>query len=158
MSTLTPGESPIDVQSSYRAIEALIMTYAELMDHADFAGLGALLANSAFGGGAGHVTGSRAIQELFEDMVIVYGDGTPRSKHVTSNVVIEIDELAGSATSRSYFTVLQALPGVALQPVAAGRYHDRFEAVEGAWRFSERNVLLDLVGDVSRHLRRPVNT
>jgi hypothetical protein len=51
------------------------------------------------------------------------------------------------------FTVLQALPDLILQPIAAGRYNDRFERHGGRWRFTQRRVHVDLVGDVSRHLR-----
>ena len=61
----------------------------------------------------------------------------------------------GTAVSRAYFTVLQAVPGLALQPIVSGRYRDRFERRDGQWRFAERRVLIDLVGDVSRHLRHP---
>jgi len=50
--------------------------------------------------------------------------------------------------------VLQATPTLALQPVLAGRYHDGFRRVGGAWRFAERRIHLDLVGDVSQHVRR----
>jgi hypothetical protein len=73
---------------------------------------------------------------------------------VTTNIAVEVDEAAGTAASRAYFTVLQAVPDLPLQPIAAGRYHDRFERRDGTWRFVERRVLLDLVGDVSRHLRQ----
>jgi hypothetical protein len=54
--------------------------------------------------------------------------------------------------SRSYFTALQALPDLALQPIVSGRYYDCFERRNGEWRFVERLVWTDLVGDVSRHL------
>jgi hypothetical protein len=38
--------------------------------------------------------------------------------------------------------------------VAAGRYHDRFERVDGEWRFSERDYSkLDLTDDISWHLQ-----
>jgi hypothetical protein len=57
------------------------------------------------------------------------------------------------AVSRSYFTALQALPDLALQPIVSGRYQDRFERRDGQWRFVERRVRTDLVGDVSFHLR-----
>ena len=61
---------------------------------------------------------------------------------------------AGTATCRSTYTVIQQVNEEPLQTVAAGRYHDRFERVDGEWRFSERDYSrLDLVGDVSRHLR-----
>ena len=145
---------PADPESGYRAIERLIATYAELVDDGDFAGVGRLLADATFAGGAGSVTGGEAIEKMLRANVIVYDDGTPRTKHVTTNLAIEVDEDAGTAVSRSYFTVLQALPDLALQPIVSGRYFDRFERRDGLWRFVERRVRTDLVGDVSRHLRR----
>ena len=144
-----------DPPSSYRAIESLIATYAELVDDGDFTGVGVLLADATFMGGAGSVSGRAAIEQMLRDNVIVYDDGTPRTKHVTTNLAIEVNDEAGTAVSRSYFTALQALPDMALQPIVSGRYHDRFARRDGQWRFVERHVLTDLVGDVSRHLRRP---
>ena len=138
---------------SYRAIENLIASYAELVDDGDFAGVGMLLADATFIGAAGEVSGRDAIEKMLRDRLIVYDDGTPRTKHVTTNIAIEIDEEAGTADSRSYFTVLQALPELALQPIVSGRYQDRFVRRDGRWRFVERRVRTDLVGDVSRHLR-----
>ncbi len=123
------------------------------MDDGDFRGVGALLADATFTGAAGSVSGPDAIEKMLRDNLIVYDDGTPRTKHVTTNIAIEVDEEAGTAVSRSYFTALQAVPGLALQPIVSGRYHDRFERRDGRWRFVERHVRTDLVGDVSRHLR-----
>ena len=146
--------SPGDQESSYRAIESLIATYAELVDDGDFAAVSLLLADAAFSGGAGSVSGRGAIEKMLRENVIVYDDGTPRTKHVTTNLAIKVDERAGTASSRSYFTALQALPDLPLQPIVSGRYYDRFERSNGQWRFVERRVQTDLVGDVSRHLRR----
>ncbi len=143
-----------DPPSSYRAIETLIATYAELVDATDFAGVGVLLPDATFMGVAGSVTGREAIEKLLRDSVIIYDDGTPRTKHVTTNLAIEVDEAAGAAVSRSYFTALQALPDMALQPIVSGRYHDRFARLDGRWPFVERRVRTDLFGDLSRHLRR----
>ena len=153
VSTATPDRVPADPSSSYRVIENLIATYADLVDGGDFAGVGTLLVDATFTGGAGSVSGGHAIEKMLRDNLIIYEDGTPRTKHVTTNVVIEVDEDAGTAVSRSYYTVLQALPDLALQPIASGRYHDRFERRSGQWRFVERHVHTDLLGDVSRHLR-----
>jgi 3-phenylpropionate/cinnamic acid dioxygenase small subunit len=149
----TPNGAPNDPSSSCRAIENLIATYAELVDDGDFAGVGILLADATFTGGAGSVSGGDAIEKMLRDNVITYEDGTPRTKHVTTNVAIEVDEEAGTAVSRSYFTVLQALPDLALQPIVSGRYHDGFARRDGQWRFVERRVQTDLLGDASRHLR-----
>src|ERR1700710_2754149 len=136
-----------DLPSSDRAIENLIAAYAELVDAGDFAGVGVLLAQATFTGGTGTVTGRDAIEKMLRDNVIVYDDGTPRTKHVTTNVAIEVDDEAATAVSRSYFTVLQAAPDVPLQLIVSGRYHDRFERRDGRWRFVERRVLTDLIGD-----------
>jgi 3-phenylpropionate/cinnamic acid dioxygenase small subunit len=149
----TPNRAPAEPPSSYRAIENLVATYAELVDDGDFAGIGNLLAHATFSGGAGSVSGPDAIEKMLRDNVIVYDDGTPRTKHVTTNLAIEVDEEAGTAVSRSYFTALQALPDLPLQPIVSGRYQDRFERRGGQWRFAERRVRTDLIGDVSRHLR-----
>ncbi|VVJ20526.1 Uncharacterised protein [Amycolatopsis camponoti] len=58
-----------------------------------------------------------------------------------------------TASGRACFTVLQAAPGLPLQTIAAGRYADRFTHAADGWRFTERRVTADLVGDVGRHLR-----
>lgn len=146
--------SPASPPSSYRAIETLVYTYAELVDGGDFAAVGELFADATFTGAAGSVSGQDGIEGMLSEHVILYEDGTPRTKHVTTNLVIEVDEEASMAVSRSYFTAMRAVRGLALQTIVSGRYHDRFERRNGKWRFVERRVHTDLVGDVSKHLRR----
>ncbi|MER5781717.1 nuclear transport factor 2 family protein [Streptomyces mobaraensis] len=145
---------PADPVPSHRAVENLIARYAELVDDGDFAGLGLLLAHATFQGGGEPVSGREAVERMFRDTVIIHADGTPRTQHAVTNIAIEVDERAGTAVARSYVTVLQALSDVPLRPIAAGRYHDRFERHDGRWRFAERRVRITLVGDVSRHLRQ----
>ena len=82
MSTPTPKRRvPTDPLSSYRAIENLIATYAELVDDGDFAGVAILLADANFTGSAGSVSGRDAIETMLRDTLIVYDDGTPRTIH-----------------------------------------------------------------------------
>ena len=96
---------------------------------------------------------NHAVLAVWCNYMKIYPCGTPRTKHVITNPIVEIDEVAGKATCRSYYTVLQATDDLPLQIVAAGRYHDAFERVDGAWRFSYRDYsLLDLKGDLSGHL------
>jgi hypothetical protein len=139
--------------SSFRAIENLMAAYAELVDCGDFAGAGTLLSAATFTGGGPSVRGAAAIETMLRNTVILYDDGTPKTKHLSTNISIEVDEDARTGTARSYFTVLQSLPGLRLQPIASGRYHDRFERHDGEWVFAERRVSIDLLGDVSHHLR-----
>ncbi|MFD7666109.1 nuclear transport factor 2 family protein [Streptomyces sp. NPDC059788] len=149
-----PAHEAAGPPSGHRAVENLIARYAELVDDGDFAGLGSLLADATFIASGPPVRGREAIERMFRDTLIVYSDGTPRTQHVTTNLAVEVDEQAGTAVSRSYVTVLQALPDLPLQPIACGRYHDRFERRDGHWRFVERRVRIRLSGDTSRHLRR----
>ena len=71
---------------------------------------------------------------------------------MTTNVIIDVDESAGTASARSYFTVFQSVEGLPLQPIIAGRYLDSFERVENHWRFRRRQTIPELFGDLSRHL------
>jgi SnoaL-like domain len=137
-----------------RHIENLIGRYAEAIDAGDFEGVADLLAHATLGaiGADDGIKGRDAVHDLFSSTTLRHEDGTPRTKHVTTNVVVEVDDAAGRATARSYFTVFQAMSGLPLQPIVAGRYHDRFERVGGLWRYAERRFAIDLVGDVTRHL------
>ena len=128
--------------------------YAEGIDAGDFAGVGALFADGEIrpAEDGPSIRGADAVRELYAATVRVYADGTPRTKHVTTNVVVEVDEAAGTATARSYFTVLQQLEDFPLQVIAAGRYSDTFVRVDDAWRFAIRRMHLDLAGDLRRHL------
>ncbi len=140
------------MSEAVRDIEALVYGYAERMDAGDFSGVAALFADAEYRAAGGPaLRGAAALQSTLESIVRTY-DGIPSTKHVTTNLVVEIAPDGASATGRSYFTVLQALPDFPLQVVVAGRYHDRFTLRGGSWSFSEREVWMDLVGDLSRHL------
>jgi 3-phenylpropionate/cinnamic acid dioxygenase small subunit len=93
------------------------------------------------------------VLKVLRALVIVHGD-TPRTKHVTTNLVVDVDENEGAASARAYFTVFQATEKLPLQAIVAGRYEDRFTRVGGRWRFNERAIHMDLQGDLSQHLRR----
>lgn len=135
------------------AIAVLIHGYAERLDRGDFDGVARLFEHSTYGAAGGPVRrGSAEALAALRRLVRVFEDGTPRTKHVITNLVIEVDEDAASATARSYFTVLQATPKLPLQVILAGRYHDRFEKVGDVWRFAERVIFLDLRGDLREHL------
>jgi 3-phenylpropionate/cinnamic acid dioxygenase small subunit len=135
------------------AIRALIHEYAELIDLGELDAVAALFTHGTWSspGRGAPLRGADQVRRAY-DGVILY-DGIPSTKHVISNVTIEVADDGTTATARSYFTVMQARPDFPLQPVIAGRYHDRFELADGSWRFTDRQIIPDLIGDLSLHLR-----
>ena len=104
-------------------------------------------------GGAMDVSGADAIEAHFGRTTRIYPDtGTPKTKHVMSNPIIEVDEQRGTATCNAYYTVFQATEELPLQPIIAGRYEDQFERVDGRWRYTAKKYFVELVGDLSHHL------
>jgi ketosteroid isomerase-like protein len=137
------------------SIANLIYSYAERIDAGDFTGVGELFEHAVltFEGFEEAVRGKDAITALYNRTTRRYEDGTPRTKHVITNVMVEVDPEGAAAMSRSYFTVLQAVPGhLALQPVIAGRYRHGFENSGGRWNFSSMHIVIDLVGELGHHM------
>jgi hypothetical protein len=101
-------------------------------------------------GGHGVQQGVGEVEEIFTTLTRLYEDGLPWTHYVTTNVMIDID--GDTAASWSYYTAYQSRPDFPLQAIAAGRYHDRFERADGAWRFRSRDIYADHTGDLSHHL------
>jgi uncharacterized protein (TIGR02246 family) len=143
------------VSSDAEAVRALVVAYAERLDAGDLDGVAALFEDAVVrpAGSGAVLEGRDAVRRMY-DPVVRYADGTPRTQHVLSNLEVAVDAGAGTASSRCVFTVLQARPGTGLGPVLAGRYEDRFVRVDGRWRFAERVIVPDLIGDLSAHMRR----
>jgi hypothetical protein len=135
--------------SSIEEITAMIYRYCELFDSGDFDGFAAQFEHGRMGG---RETGSASLRQWIDDNVILY-DGSPATKHLTTNLVVDVDEQAGTAKARSYVTVLHGADGYPLAVVGCAEYHDEFERVDGTWRWAARNVLNQIAGDTSRHIR-----
>jgi len=144
--------------NSATLITNLLYRYAELMDAGDLEAVAALFAHARIKLGSGEtVEGSAPMLELWRTHVRIHPCGTPRTKHVITNPIVDIDEDAGTATCRSYYTVIQATADLSLQAICAGRYHDTFACMDGEWRFTGRDYsMLDLIGDLGQHLLVPV--
>lgn len=143
---------------SARLIENLIYTYAERMDAGDLDGVAGLFARGRIcgienGPPESVFTGADEVRKMYEMAVRIHDDGTPKTKHLTSNVQILVDETAGVAESRSYYSVTQATADLPLQVIVTGRYHDTFHRIDGVWWFDTRIMFIDQVGDTSQHLK-----
>ena len=136
-----------------RCIENLIYYYAERIDNGDLEGVAELFRDAEITSTVHNVRriGFDEVLQMYQMSCRLYeATGTPMTKHLTTNVIIEVE--GDSATSRSYFTVIQATESLPLQPIIAGRYEDKFACTDGKWCFSERGIFVDHVGDVSAHL------
>lgn len=136
-------------------ITNLIYRYGRLVDDGDFAGVGELLAHALVTDASGRLElrGADAVRRLYEHTTRLYPEtGTPRTLHVITNPIVEVDEDEGSATCDSRYVVWQRTGSLPLQAIVCGHYHHELERVEGRWRISHHRFFVDLVGDVSQHL------
>ncbi|HZO07186.1 MAG TPA: nuclear transport factor 2 family protein [Solirubrobacterales bacterium] len=134
-------------------IRALTHEYTFRLDGGDFAGVAALLAAgalrmSAKGMDEQEMRGAEEIERFYANQVVTH-DGDPRTRHVISNHVVDID--GEGAHGRCYFTVLMKPPRQPIQIVVCGRYFDTFERHEGAWRFLRKVIQVDYLTDISEH-------
>jgi 3-phenylpropionate/cinnamic acid dioxygenase small subunit len=136
------------------AIQDLMYRYAECVDLARFDELGALFAHGSLGadGADAPMRGASQIGKFYAATNKVHSDGTLRTRHLASNAIVEVDPTGRRASARSYFVVLQATAAVPLQPIVAGRYHDRFHVVDGNWCFEDRLIFVDQIGNMTDHL------
>jgi len=136
-------------------IQRLLTSYAHNLDDGKFAENAELLKYAEFIVLSDTAQGSEEVEQFLSRGVQRHKDGTPRTWHSISNPLINFSSSGDSATCVSYFTVHQELEGFPLQPICAGRYYDRFEKHEGQWRFTSRNVVPRLMGDVRFHVGTP---
>ena len=131
----------------------LLGEYCERIDAGDFRGVGQLFEHGALTDGSGRelARGADAVTAFYETGTLLH-DGSPRTKHLVTNTVLDLDEERGHATARSSYLVLQQVGSGPLHPIITGRYHDSFVRRAERWWFVERRFFVDLVGDLSAHL------
>ncbi|WP_059016060.1 nuclear transport factor 2 family protein [Mycobacterium sp. M26] len=146
------------MSDSAREIENLIYRYAELLDGGELDGVAELFTHgritameepppeAIFAGVAG-------VRRMYGMATRLYEDGTPKTRHHTTNVQIYVDEAADRAEARSYYSVTQATPDLPLQIIVTGHYRDTFHRLDGQWWFDTRIMFVDQVGDTSHHLK-----
>ncbi|MDT4911524.1 MAG: hypothetical protein QOC66_652 [Pseudonocardiales bacterium] len=139
------------MSDAHEAIRNLLGTYCELMDLGAWTEVGDLFADGELVGPDGAVVarGAEAVQELYERGTRLY-DGSPRTRHLTTNTVLEVH--GAYADARSAYVVFQGVEGMPLLPIITGRYRDEFVRDDDGWRFARRQFFVDQVGDLSQHL------
>jgi hypothetical protein len=139
---------------SHRDIERLMFRYARSVYLAQWDELGRLFTHGQVRATTSDdvASGATEVANLWASVNKVHDDGTLRTRHLLTNVMIEIDEDGGTATAESYFMVFQATDRTPLQPIAGGRYTDQFRRRDGMWWFEEKFIHVDQVGNVADHL------
>jgi hypothetical protein len=135
-------------------IRGLLHEYCERMDAGDWTGVGTLFADGALADGHGNelARGAEAVAAFYRSGTQLHG-GSPRTKHLVVGTALGAPTAGGVVVARSSYLVLQALDGMALQPIITGRYLDSFaRGGDDCWRFAERRFFVDLPGDLSQHL------
>jgi hypothetical protein len=153
MTLSASASEPKPAIGSERAIENLIVRYSHAVDRGDFKAVGTLFAHGRIDNSVSLLEGSAAVEGMLHHTLRLYPDGTPRTSHVTTNLLIRVDETAGTASATSYITIMQAEPDSSfpLQTIFSGRYQDRFHRLQGEWHFLERALVPTLMGDLSRN-------
>ena len=141
-----------------RLIENLLYTYAERIDAGDFDGIADLFAHGRIWGAEDPppeaiFEGRHGVRKMYEMTTRRYDDdGTPKTHHITSNPIIEVDDDGTRGSCRSYYCVMQATPDLPLQAIITGRYEDTFHKIDGRWWFDTRIMFVKQLGDLSHHL------
>lgn len=142
--------------ADYLAVQNLIFRYCDHLDRGDFTSMAQLFVRADVYLGAADQpirSDAQAMEVMYRDFVNIYPDGTPRTRHVTTNLIIEgvgPDEIR----AQSYITVVQSTGSLSLQPIIGGRNNDCFRRIAGCWHFTERRIENDMWGDLSAHLKK----
>jgi hypothetical protein len=137
---------------AYATISALIFKYPDLVDTGDLHGIADLFARATVRSGDLIFTGRDELLTLWTNAVRTYDNGRTFTKHLVTNVVVNIDDGMRTATAKSYVTVIQAKPPeLPLQLISSSRHYDRFECDQDGWYFVERVDVPDLQGDLTYH-------
>jgi hypothetical protein len=130
-------------------IRSLLGRYCDLVDTADWDGLGALFEHGRLADEHGHeiASGAEGVAGFFRAGTKLY-DGVPFTTHLVANTYLEAPLVA-----RSTFLVTQGLDDFPLQVIITGRYRDTFARDDdGGLVWKERRFAVSQRGDLTRHL------
>ena len=124
-------------------ITTLVHSYARLLDGGDLDGVVALFEHSTWRSlpNGSVLRGSAEVRPVYERLFA--RQGGLHTKHLITNLSVEVEPPAVTASSHCYWTVLRSAPGEPIGITLSGQYTDRFEKVDGHWRFLDRLITTD---------------
>ena len=133
------------------AIRELMATYAQALDACRFADVGAcFVGDGEWTTDYGAARGPAEIEAFIRGIVPVKGEG-PQRKHYITNIIIRVDGDTASAVS-DYLIIRESESG--LIPVMGGTYKDRFVKTPAGWRFSRKELVHHIKGDMALKNKR----
>lgn len=140
-----------EMMSDVAEITALVHASSFLLDEGDVDAVVALFEASTWRSDSRDevLYGSTEVRPVYEQLR--GSDNGLRTKHLLTNLTVDVEPGAGTASSRCYWSVLQARSGAGLTISLSGQYLDRFEKTSGRWHFADRLVKVDLAADQSGH-------
>jgi ketosteroid isomerase-like protein len=133
------------------AIRELMATYAQALDACRFADVAACFAGDGeWTTDYGAARGPAEIEAFIRGIVPVKGEG-PQRKHYITNIIIRVDGDTASSVS-DYLIIRESANG--LIPVMGGTYRDRFVKTAAGWRFSHKELVHDIAGDMALKNKR----
>jgi len=136
--------------SDESAITALVHSYALLLDHGETDAVAALFEHSTWRSDPDGpvLRGSEEVRPVYEKLTT--DEGSPRTKHLLTNLTVHVDQGGSTASAHCYWTVLQNVEALrTIEIILSGQYTDTFEKVGGTWRFTDRLVNVDFIGHSS---------
>ena len=129
--------------SDAEEITTLVHSYARLLDAGDVNGVIALFEHSTWRSSpdGSVLRGSAEIRPVYEGLLA--REGVLHTKHLITNLSVDVDPGAEAASSHCYWTVLRGAPGEPIGITLSGQYTDRFEKFDGRWRFVDRLITID---------------
>ena len=130
-------------------IAALVHRYARLLDDGDVDAVVALFEHSTWRSlpVGSTLRGSAEVRPVYENLIAQ--DASHPTKHLLTNLTIDVEPGATTASSHCYWTVLRSVPGGGIEIALSGQYIDTFEKVDRSWRFTDRLITVDLTGGVT---------
>jgi hypothetical protein len=125
------------------------------LEDGDFDGVADLLSEATFGAdilGRKAFRGREEIREQYRRTNVTYPGRGRATKEVYSNVLVDIDLVAGTASSITSYTVAQQPPGEVFELIVAGRYEDEWQLVDGEWKWTDRYIKVQFRNDLTRHM------
>ena len=127
-------------------IRELMARYAQALDACRFADVAACFApDGEWTTNYGAARGRAEIEAFIRGIVPVKGEG-PQRKHYITNIIIRVDGDTASAVS-DYLIIRESENG--LIPVMGGTYKDQFRKTPDGWRFSRKELVHDIKGDMA---------